>query len=448
MDFDEDDEPFFKPFVSSTASSPPFSEFGSHSPADSELKRIGLLGTDLSWEDQAAILAALGDDDEDAGIGQDFTSTKGGSSSAGPIFLKSLVPASESYSGNGASGSGKHGGGMSLVDPQWEIIDPTPDIWSLFNQFNKEFFWSKLTSVEVKWSKQMTSCAGICRYQSRAGYCSIGLSFPLLKFRPRKDLVETLLHEMIHAYLFVSKNDRDRESHGPFFHEHMFRINKQTGTTISVYHSFHDEVNHYKQHIWRCEGPCRDRKPYCGFVKRARNRAPSKNDLWWADHQAKCGGTFVKIHEPDGFGVRKKKTTQDQPPKALSATQPTLNSFPGFKSPTKGKPVKIDVATLKNTLPKSPVKRQSLLNLTDGTNATSGYRLGSSTAPTASPDCIDLTEDSPPPATKKLKSLASFPSSVNPRRQLQLSSFFTPTPKPMMTEKVDVKAESNIVCID
>lgn len=45
----------------------------------------------------------------------------------------------------------------SLVDPQWEFIDPTPDIHVLFLQFNDRFFWGKLHTVEVKWSSRMTS---------------------------------------------------------------------------------------------------------------------------------------------------------------------------------------------------------------------------------------------------------------------------------------------------
>lgn len=59
--------------------------------------------------------------------------------------------------------------------------------------------------------------------------CSITLSEPLLKLRPRKDLVETLLHEMIHAYLFVTNNNQDRDGHGPEFHKHMYRINAEAG---------------------------------------------------------------------------------------------------------------------------------------------------------------------------------------------------------------------------
>lgn len=193
----------------------------------------------------------------------------------------------------------------SLIDPSFEYIDPTPDVHAMFLQFNSRFFWGKLYSVEVRWSPRMTSCAGVCCYEGRGGLCSIRLSAPLLKLRPRKDLVETLLHEMIHAYLFVTNNDRDRDGHGPEFHKHMYRINKEAGTKISVYHNFHDEVRLYQQHWWRCNGPCQKWRPYFGMVKRAMNRAPGPTDFWWADHQAKCGGTYIKVREPEGYSKKK-----------------------------------------------------------------------------------------------------------------------------------------------
>lgn len=79
-------------------------------------------------------------------------------------------------------------------------------------------------------------------YEGRGGLCDIALSEPLLKLRPRKDLVETLLHEMIHAFLFVTNRDQDRDGHGPNFKAHMHRINNSAGLNISIYHSFHDEV--------------------------------------------------------------------------------------------------------------------------------------------------------------------------------------------------------------
>ncbi|XP_045639410.1 DNA-dependent metalloprotease SPRTN [Ursus americanus] len=204
---------------------------------------------------------------------------------------------------------------LSLVDASWELVDPTPDLQALFVQFNDRFFWGQLEAVEVKWSMRMTLCAGICSYEGRGGMCSIRLSEPLLKLRPRKDLVETLLHEMIHAYLFVTNNDKDREGHGPEFCKHMHRINRLTGANITVYHTFHDEVDEYRRHWWRCNGPCQDRKPYYGYVKRATNRAPSAHDYWWAEHEKTCGGTYIKIKEPENYSRKGKgKTKLGKPP--------------------------------------------------------------------------------------------------------------------------------------
>lgn len=44
----------------------------------------------------------------------------------------------------------------SIVDSSWEYIDPTPDVHALFIQFDNRFFWGKLRSVEVRWSRRMT----------------------------------------------------------------------------------------------------------------------------------------------------------------------------------------------------------------------------------------------------------------------------------------------------
>uniref|UniRef100_A0A3Q2VM62 DNA-dependent metalloprotease SPRTN n=1 Tax=Haplochromis burtoni TaxID=8153 RepID=A0A3Q2VM62_HAPBU len=208
---------------------------------------------------------------------------------------------------------------MSIVDESWEMLDPNPDVRAMFLEFNDMFFWGKLSGVEVKWSSRMTLCAGVCSYEGRGGLCSIRLSEPLLKLRPRKDLVETLLHEMIHALLFVTQNNRDRDGHGPEFCKHMNRINKASGTKITIYHSFHDEVDVYRQHWWRCDGPCQKRKPYFGYVKRAMNRAPSSLDPWWEDHQRTCGGTYTKIKEPEGYGKKCKKNSKTSEKKATGS---------------------------------------------------------------------------------------------------------------------------------
>lgn len=52
---------------------------------------------------------------------------------------------------------------INLGDPELELIDPTPNVHTLFIHFDKMFFWTKLASrAVVRWSKRMYSCAGIC----------------------------------------------------------------------------------------------------------------------------------------------------------------------------------------------------------------------------------------------------------------------------------------------
>ncbi|KAJ6621048.1 DNA-dependent metalloprotease dvc-1, partial [Pseudolycoriella hygida] len=74
-----------------------------------------------------------------------------------------------------------------------------------------------------------------------------------------------------------------------------------------VYHTFYDEVNFYKTHIWRCNGICQHRGPFFGYVRRTANRVPGPNDQWWRAHQEQCGGHFLKVSEPDP--VEKKRKT-------------------------------------------------------------------------------------------------------------------------------------------
>ena len=85
-------------------------------------------------------------------------------------------------------------------------------------------------------------CAGLCVWSSRGSQydVEIKLSEPLLKFRPRNDLIDTLLHEMIHAYVLILHRKADRDDHGPLFQAEMNRLNATAGTHITIYHSFFD----------------------------------------------------------------------------------------------------------------------------------------------------------------------------------------------------------------
>ncbi|XP_020808392.1 uncharacterized protein LOC110184268 [Drosophila serrata] len=232
-----------------------------------------------------------------------------------------------------------------LVHPEWELVDPNPDIYSMFQRFNAKFFQDRLGSVVLEWSKRMYSCAGIC-YQRSNRYIqevTIRLSEPLLKLRPRKDLVETLLHEMIHAYFFILNVREGNGGHGPNFKQKMQMINKVAGTNITVYHSFHDEVDAYRTHIWRCNGICQNHTPFKGWVKRTSNRAPGPNDQWWAKHQRDCGGTFMKVSGPS------------KPPKAPKPPKDIKNAI---KAPKKALPAVSDPKSdIRDWFNKPPAKK-------------------------------------------------------------------------------------------
>lgn len=151
-------------------------------------------------------------------------------------------------------------------------------------------------------------CAGICELSKDPSTgkwtrIRLKLSTPLLQYRPRSDTINTLLHEAIHAYFFITtswKHSRgdDGTGHGEGFQLLADAINTHGGYQITIYHTFHDEVDSYRTHVWKCDGPCQTQPPYFGLVKRSMNRAPGKSDPWWVKHQTDCGGAFTKIQEP------------------------------------------------------------------------------------------------------------------------------------------------------
>lgn len=118
----------------------------------------------------------------------------------------------------------------------------------------------------------------------------------------------------------LSKLLEGNGGHGPNFKRIMENINKVAGTNISVYHSFHDEVELYKTHIWRCNGICQHRQPFYGWIKRTSNRAPGPKDNWWAKHHETCAGTFVKVSEsePKRGRAKKAKIEEKNTPKTIN----------------------------------------------------------------------------------------------------------------------------------
>lgn len=139
---------------------------------------------------------------------------------------------------------------------------------------------------------------------------------------------------MIHAYCFTMNVRESNGGHGYVFRKIADSINKATGTEITVYHSFHDVIDIYKTHIWRCNGMCQNREPFYGYFKRKSNRNPGTNDFWWAVHQSSCGGLFLKVRGPETIDVEDIN---------CNTRQPTPATKTGIKTEKKWKPIDSDI---------------------------------------------------------------------------------------------------------
>jgi len=88
------------------------------------------------------------------------------------------------------------------------------NLTSIFNEFNTKYFSGKLSSIPVVFYSRRSRTLGFFRYGSRA-YISINLIAPIVSplfkrvtgFAPAEEMnmKHTLLHEMVHAFLYVSK---------------------------------------------------------------------------------------------------------------------------------------------------------------------------------------------------------------------------------------------------
>lgn len=188
-----------------------------------------------------------------------------------------------------------------LLHPQWDTLNVTTDVVALFKHFDSKFFQSRLKSVTMEWSKNMHSCAGIS-YSLRNGSgkdVTVRLSEPILKLKSRRDLIDNMLHQMIHAYLFLMKIREGNGGHGAYFKKIMLAINKVAGTKITPDITLPNDLDYSRQYWWRCNGICQDRGPFFGFVQTETASSPDNEVQWYAKHQELCGGTFMKIKGPE-----------------------------------------------------------------------------------------------------------------------------------------------------
>jgi predicted SprT family Zn-dependent metalloprotease len=290
----------------------------------------------------------------------------------------------------------------------WDMANAElcPDIHTLFATYNQEYFEGLLGMCTVEWSDKMTLCAGLCYMKgSRQGrHCVIRLSRPLLQYRPFSDTINTLLHEMIHAHIFIKRGRSilERDGHGPDFQAQMHRINGLAGSSVTVFHTFHEEVRALKRHVWRCQGACSRRAPFYGWVRRAMNRAPQPADWWWAQHQAACGGAFVKVEEPEAFTAAQQAK---QAKKAKAAGNEYGRRLEGYFRRLKGTgqrlggdldarhPVLLPATKVQSPRRDDPHSENHPVSTAQPKNAVAVAAAGVAASTVPKADCIDLTED-------------------------------------------------------
>ena len=194
----------------------------------------------------------------------------------------------------------------SKIDLKKDYKLINPNIHMLFAKYNRLFFDDKLNKyVFLKWDYSEKKNAGLC-IKDRDTMITIFLSVPLLQYRPSKDLIETLLHEMIHAYLFIKKiHYKEKTHHGARFLTIMNVINyvcTPSKLKIETRHNFLSELNANKSHKWQCDGLCQN------IILRPSIRPPGIHEKWWIKHERECGGTYKIIQ----FNKNKCGLTNDE----------------------------------------------------------------------------------------------------------------------------------------
>lgn len=211
------------------------------------------------------------------------------------------------------------------------------NICDLFEKFDKKFFKGKLTEkgVRVAWSPKVTKCTGLC--ESFPGAFTIHLSKPLLKPKLKRVQTENLLHEMIHAYLLVTNQDDNHQSHGDAFLKNMHRINREGGYNISVGHIFH-QLHNNEKNIWQCNGSCSKFRPLYGIVRKETNQPPGPKDSCYVKHKNRaCTGKFIKLSDEQdepgnktcdakNFPSRKRKREEAKPEATESGVRHPLRN--------------------------------------------------------------------------------------------------------------------------
>jgi len=126
---------------------------------------------------------------------------------------------------------------VSSVAPALASAPPLPsiaDLQLLFARLNLEHFGGTLRAHRIGYNARMTTCTGRISYRPPV----IELSLPLLTRHPRQ-ITPTLLHEMVHAWLY--------QVGLPSGHGRDFKAKMREVGLKSIYHNLPVERRHSKR---------------------------------------------------------------------------------------------------------------------------------------------------------------------------------------------------------
>ncbi|CAD6225033.1 unnamed protein product [Miscanthus lutarioriparius] len=205
---------------------------------------------------------------------------------------------------------------MDAAVAEADLADPIPDVGDLFHHYDGLYFRGALAAAgfTAQWrsssSPPLSRSFGSCTFSKQQNTITLSESF--LKYRSCTDRKNALLHEMIHAIIYVKHHRKDRH-HGPAFRAWMEAINSccvqdrqrpDGGYNITTRHDFiPEEPLSFKGMVWKCRS--------CGdTLLRAINQGPPsdacciENDdisascgnmlCYWHNHKDDCSGTYEK----------------------------------------------------------------------------------------------------------------------------------------------------------
>ena len=105
--------------------------------------------------------------------------------------------------------------------------DSEKDLNLMFDYYNEVLFDNKIVKHSVKWNNRLTRILGRITYSKKL----IELSYKYHEINDYKEMNNTLIHEMIHAYLYQTSNTR---GHGRAFKNMCDIMNKKTGLNIKT----------------------------------------------------------------------------------------------------------------------------------------------------------------------------------------------------------------------